>query len=43
MIQTGNKSFDAVEQFKHLGTILTNQNSNHEEIKEQTEIGECLL
>ena len=32
-IQIGNKSFETVEQFKHLGTTLKNQNSTHEEIK----------
>jgi hypothetical protein len=32
-IQIGNESFVTVEQFKYLGTTLTNQNSIHEEIK----------
>jgi hypothetical protein len=32
-IQMGNESFEIVEQFKYLGTTLTNQNSIHEEIK----------
>jgi hypothetical protein len=32
-IQIFNKSFETVEQFKFVGTTLTNQNSIHEEIK----------
>jgi hypothetical protein len=31
-VQIGNKSFEAVEQFKYLGRTLTNQNSLHKEI-----------
>jgi hypothetical protein len=42
-IKISNKSFERVKQFKYLETTLTNQNSIREEIKEQTELGECLL
>jgi hypothetical protein len=42
-IKIDNKSFERVEQFKYLGTTLTNRNSIQEEIKEQTGVGECLL
>jgi hypothetical protein len=38
-IQIGNKSFDIVEQFKYLGTTLTNQNSIHEEKKSRLKLG----
>ena len=31
-IKIGDKPFETVEQFKYLGTILTYQNSTHEEI-----------
>jgi hypothetical protein len=34
-----NESFERVEQFKYLGTILTNQNSVQEEIKSRLKLG----
>jgi hypothetical protein len=42
-IKIDNKSFERVEEFKHLGTILTNRNSIHEEIKSKLTSGQCLL
>jgi hypothetical protein len=42
-IKLDNKSFERAEQFKYLETTLTNRNSIQEEIKEQIEVGECLL
>jgi hypothetical protein len=38
-IQVGNKSFKTVEQFKYLGTTLTNQNSINGEIKSRLKSG----
>jgi hypothetical protein len=37
--QIGSKSFETVEEFKYLGTALTNQNSIHEEIKSRLKSG----
>jgi len=38
-IKTDNNSFERVEQFKYLGTILMNQNSIQEEIKSRVMLG----
>jgi len=38
-VRIDNSTFERVEEFKYLGTILTNQNS----IAEQTEVRKCLL
>jgi len=34
-----NSSIERVEEFKYLGTMLTNQNSIHEEIKRRLKLG----
>jgi len=38
-IKTDNSSFETVEQFTHLGTVLTRQNSTQEEIKSRLKSG----
>ena len=38
-MKTDNSSFERVEEFKYLGTILTNQNSIQEEIKKKLNSG----
>jgi len=42
-IRTDNNSFENVEEFKFLGTTLTNQNPIQEEIKRGLKSRECLL
>ena len=38
-VRTDNSNFDRVEEFKYLGTTLTNQNSIAEEIKSRLRLG----
>ena len=38
-IKTDNRSFERAEEFKYLGTTLTNQNSIQEEIKNKLKSG----
>ena len=38
-VKTDNSSIERVEEFKYLGTILTDQNSVQEEIKSRLKLG----
>ena len=38
-IKTDKNSFEIVEEFRHLGTTLTNQNSIQEEMKSRLSLG----
>jgi len=42
-VRIDNSTFERVEEFKYLGTTLTNQNSVAEEIKSRLRVRKCLL
>ena len=42
-VRTDNSTFDRLEEFKHLGTTLTNQNSIAEEIKSRLRSGNASI
>ena len=42
-VRIDNGNFERVEEFKYLGTTLTNQNSIAEEIKSRLRSGSCCL
>jgi hypothetical protein len=43
VIQIEYSSFERVEEFKYLGTTVTNRNSIQEEVKNRLKSGLCLL
>ena len=42
-MKVDNSSIERVQEFKYLGTMLTNENSIQEEIKSRLKLGTCLL
>jgi hypothetical protein len=42
-VKIDSNSFEGVEEFKYLGTTLTNQNCIQIEVRSRFEVGECLL